>query len=50
MDILFCSRGVLMVGPGFAVDVEYFKSIGTYDGDMFIWGGENIELAWRVCK
>ncbi|XP_059147959.1 polypeptide N-acetylgalactosaminyltransferase 1-like isoform X2 [Physella acuta] len=40
--------GVLMVGPGFAVDVEYFKHIGTYDKDMLIWGGENIELAWRV--
>ncbi|CAL1539923.1 unnamed protein product [Lymnaea stagnalis] len=40
--------GVLMVGPGFTVDVEYFKSIGEYDGDMKIWGGENIELAWRV--
>ncbi|KAI8784594.1 inactive polypeptide N-acetylgalactosaminyltransferase protein 5 [Biomphalaria glabrata] len=40
--------GVLMVGPGFTVDVDYFKSIGEYDGDMMIWGGENIELAWRV--
>ncbi|KAH9496173.1 Polypeptide N-acetylgalactosaminyltransferase 5 [Bulinus truncatus] len=40
--------GVLMVGPGFTVDVEYFKSIGTYDENMMIWGGENIELAWRV--
>lgn len=40
--------GVLMVGPGFTVNVEYFKSIGTYDDNMRIWGGENIELAWRV--
>ncbi|XP_005094680.1 inactive polypeptide N-acetylgalactosaminyltransferase-like protein 5 [Aplysia californica] len=40
--------GVLMVGPGFAVDVNYFKHIGAYDGGMKIWGGENIELAWRA--
>ena len=41
-------RGVLMVGPGFVVDVKYFNKIGAYDGGMKIWGGENIELAWRV--
>ncbi|GFS18670.1 polypeptide N-acetylgalactosaminyltransferase [Elysia marginata] len=40
--------GVLFVGTGFAVDVEYFKQIGSYDPGMMIWGGENIELAWRV--
>ncbi|BFZ07652.1 hypothetical protein BsWGS_10691 [Bradybaena similaris] len=40
--------GVLMVGPGFVVDTNYFKNIGAYDSDMLIWGGENIELAWRV--
>ncbi|XP_041367912.1 inactive polypeptide N-acetylgalactosaminyltransferase-like protein 5 [Gigantopelta aegis] len=40
--------GVVMVGPAFAVDVKYFKDIGTYDSGMEIWGGENIELAWRV--
>lgn len=37
-----------MVGPGFVVDTNYFKNIGAYDSDMLIWGGENIELAWRV--
>ncbi|RUS84775.1 hypothetical protein EGW08_007459, partial [Elysia chlorotica] len=40
--------GVLFVGTGFAVDVQYFKRIGAYDPGMMIWGGENIELAWRV--
>ncbi len=41
-------RGVVMVGPAFAIDADYFREIGTYDSGMEIWGGENIELAWRV--
>lgn len=40
--------GVVMVGAGFAVNSEYFKEIGTYDKGMKIWGGENLELSWRV--
>lgn len=40
--------GVVMVGPGFVVDVQYFKELGTYDDQMSIWGGENLELPWRV--
>ena len=37
-----------MVGAGFAIDAAYFKEIGTYDDKMKIWGGENLELSWRV--
>jgi len=37
-----------MVGPGAVVDVDYFNSIGGFDTGMSIWGGENIELPWRV--
>ncbi|XP_059169591.1 polypeptide N-acetylgalactosaminyltransferase 3-like [Physella acuta] len=37
-----------MVGTGFAIDRTYFKEIGEYDSDMQIWGGENLELSWRV--
>nr|KAG5692701.1 hypothetical protein BaRGS_008564 [Batillaria attramentaria] len=40
--------GVVMVGPGFAISSDYFREIGTYDEGMKIWGGENLELAWRV--
>ena len=43
-----CFSGVVMVGPGFVVDVQYFKELGTYDDQMSIWGGENLELPWRV--
>ncbi|OWF52822.1 polypeptide N-acetylgalactosaminyltransferase 1-like [Mizuhopecten yessoensis] len=40
--------GVVMVGAAFVVDVKYFTDIGTYDDGMKIWGGENLELSWRV--
>lgn len=38
----------VMVGSGFAVDRTYFEEMGTYDEDMKIWGGENLELSWRI--
>ncbi|XP_033750178.1 inactive polypeptide N-acetylgalactosaminyltransferase-like protein 5 [Pecten maximus] len=45
MDVL---PGVVMVGAAFVVDVKFFSEIGTYDDGMKIWGGENLELSWRV--
>jgi len=42
-------RGVVMVGPGAVIDSSYFRELGTYDEGMAIWGGENLELPWRVC-
>ncbi|KAK7501657.1 hypothetical protein BaRGS_00007088, partial [Batillaria attramentaria] len=40
--------GALMVGAAFAVDREYFLEIGGYDEGMDVWGGENLELSWRI--
>ncbi|XP_052098989.1 polypeptide N-acetylgalactosaminyltransferase 13-like [Mytilus californianus] len=40
--------GAVMVGPAMAVDSKYFREIGAYDEGMKIWGGENLELPWRV--
>jgi predicted glycosyltransferase involved in capsule biosynthesis len=38
----------MMVGAAFAVDRKYFLEIGGYDEGMDVWGGENLELSWRV--
>ncbi|XP_014784702.1 polypeptide N-acetylgalactosaminyltransferase 13 [Octopus bimaculoides] len=40
--------GPVIVGAGFAMDVKFFRKIGLYDSKMTIWGGENLELSWRV--
>lgn len=40
--------GTVMVGAAYAIDSKYFGEIGTYDEGMKVWGGENLEMAWRV--
>lgn len=40
--------GAVMVGAAYAIDSRYFGEIGTYDEGMKVWGGENLEMAWRV--
>lgn len=48
-DVTEAFRTPAMAGGLFAMDKQYFFELGGYDEKMEVWGGENLELSFRVC-
>lgn len=47
-DIAEPFRTPAMAGGLFTIERDYFFEIGSYDEEMKIWGGDNLEMSFRI--
>ncbi|XP_078544989.1 polypeptide N-acetylgalactosaminyltransferase 6 [Lissotriton helveticus] len=47
-DETYPIKSPTFAGGLFSISKEYFYHIGSYDDQMEIWGGENVEMSFRV--
>lgn len=47
-DITIPFHTPTMAGGLFTIDRKYFFEIGSYDKEMKIWGGDNLEMSFRI--
>lgn len=41
-------RSPTMLGAAFVIRKDYFKELGYYDDGFDLWGGENLEMSFKV--